>query len=192
MLFLSGCASTPPPARAHGNICDIISHDASWYRAAKKSESRWGTPVSIQIAFVRQESSFVHNARPPRDKIFGFLPGKRKSSAYGYAQALDGTWNDYKNATGNRFARRTSIDDALDFIGWYNSISNQRNGVALTDAYNLYLNYHEGHAGFRNRTYNNKPWLISVARSVESRARAYDAQLPNCRLPSSLCVWPFC
>ncbi|TVQ68281.1 MAG: hypothetical protein EA373_11205 [Oceanospirillales bacterium] len=192
ILLLTGCASSPPPARAHDNICEIIAHDPSWYRAAKKSESRWGTPVSIQIAFVRQESSFVHNARPPRPTLFGFIPMPRKSSAFGYAQAQDGTWDDYRRATGNRLARRTNIDDALDFIGWYNSISNQRNGVALTDAFNLYLNYHEGHTGFRNRTYNNKPWLINVARTVESRARTYESQLPNCRLPSRLCIWPFC
>lgn len=192
ILLTTGCASSPPPARVQDNICDIIAHEPSWYRAAKSSESRWGTPVSIQIAFVRQESSFVHNARPPRPTLFGFIPMPRKSSALGYAQAQDGTWDDYRRATGNRLARRTSIDDALDFIGWYNSVSNQRNGVILTDAFNLYLNYHEGHTGYRNRTYNGKPWLINVARSVESRARTYDSQLPNCRLPSSLCFWPFC
>lgn len=192
ILILSGCASSPPPARAHDNICDIIAHDPSWYRSAKKSEARWGTPVSVQIAFVRQESSFVHNARPPRPTLLGFIPMPRKSSAYGYAQAQDGTWSDYQRDTGSRLARRTNIDDALDFIGWYNHMSKQRNGVALNDAYNLYLNYHEGHTGFRNRSYNNKPWLLRVARNVESRAGTYNTQLPNCQLPSRLCIWPFC
>jgi hypothetical protein len=192
LVLVSGCASSPPPARAQDNICDIISHDPSWYHAAKKSESRWGTSVSTQIAFVRQESSFQHNARPPRPYLFGIIPMPRKSSAYGYAQAQDGTWDDYRRATGNRLARRSSIDDALDFIGWYNHVSHQRNRVALSDTYNLYLNYHEGHTGFRNASYNAKPWLINVARGVESRAQLYQSQLPGCRLPSRLCIWPFC
>lgn len=192
VVGLSGCASSPPPARAQENICDIIAHEPAWYRAAQKSEARWGTPISTQIAFVRQESSFRHNARPPRPTLFGIIPMPRQSSAYGYAQAQDGTWDDYRRATGNRLARRTNIDDALDFIGWYNEMSRQRNGVALNDTYNLYLNYHEGHTGFRNRSYNSKPWLLNVARSVESRARTYEAQLPNCRLPSRWCVWPLC
>jgi len=192
LVLVSGCASSPPPARAQDNICDIISHDPSWYHAAKKSESRWGTSVSTQIAFVRQESAFQHNARPPRPYLFGLIPMPRKSSAYGYAQAQDGTWSDYQRATGNRLARRSSIEDTLDFIGWYNRVSFQRNGVALRDTYNLYLNYHEGHTGFKNASYNAKPWLINVARQVQSRAQLYESQLPGCRLPTGLCLWPFC
>lgn len=191
-LLLSACATTPPPARAQNDICAIIAHDPGWYHAARKSERRWGTSISIQKAFIHQESGFVHNARPPRPKLLGFIPMPRKSSAYGYAQAQDAAWSDYKAATGRRFARRTNMGDATDFIGWYNSVSNQRNGVSLNDPYNLYLNYHEGHGGFRNRTYNQKPWLIDVARRVESRARTYESQLPNCRTPSRFCVWPLC
>lgn len=189
---LSGCATSPPPSRAQNNICDIIQHEPAWYFAAKASEEKWGTSVAIQKAFVQRESSFVHNARPPRPYFLGFIPMPRKSSAYGYAQAQDAAWSDYKQATGKRMAQRTSMADALDFIGWYNHMSRQRNGVSLNDSYNLYLNYHEGHTGFRNRTYEQKAWLMSVARQVESQSRRYEQQLPSCKIPSRLCVWPFC
>lgn len=194
LLFglISGCASRPPSASAQTNICDVIAHEPNWYRAAKASEQRWGTSVAIQKAFVQQESAFVHNARPPRPYFLGFVPLPRQSSAYGYAQAQDGTWKDYQQATGRRFASRTNMDDALDFIGWYNAESQRRNGVSLQDAYHLYLNYHEGHGGFRRRTYEAKPWLMQVARRVEQQAARYEQQLPNCRLPSRWCVWPFC
>ncbi|WP_044411034.1 transglycosylase SLT domain-containing protein [Thiomicrospira microaerophila] len=191
--LLSGCSTTPPPASSHNNICQIIEHDPRWYKAAKKSEEKWGTSVAIQKAFVHQESRFVHNARPPRDYALGFIPLPRKSSAFGYAQAQNPAWYDYQKATGNYRARRDNIYDALDFIGWYNSVSNQRNGISLRDPYNLYLAYHEGHGGYRRKTYNQKPWLIEVAKKVDRQSKLYDQQLRSCNnLPRRFCIWPFC
>lgn len=191
--LITGCATKPPPASAHNNICQIIEHDRNWYIAAKKSEEKWGTPVATIKAFVHQESRFVHNARPPRTYALGFIPLPRKSSAYGYAQAQDPAWHDYQKATGNFRARRNNVHDALDFIGWYNSVSNQRNGIALNDPYNLYLAYHEGHGGYRRKTYNQKPWLLGVAKKVERQSRLYDQQLRTCpNLPKRFCIWPFC
>ncbi|UQB41848.1 hypothetical protein JX580_09265 [Thiomicrospira microaerophila] len=193
LALTAGCATKPPPASTHNNICQIIEYDRNWYIAAKKSEAKWGTPVATQKAFVHQESRFVHNARPPRPYALGFIPLPRKSSAYGFAQAQDPAWYDYQKATGNYRARRNNVHDALDFIGWYNSVSNQRNGISLNDPYNLYLAYHEGHGGYRRKTYNQKPWLLDVAKKVERQARMYDQQLKTCpSLPKRFCVWPFC
>lgn len=191
--LISGCATKPPPASAHDNICQIIEHDSKWYKAAKKSEEKWGTPVATLKAFVHQESRFVHNARPPRDYFLGFIPLPRKSSAFGYAQAQDPAWHDYQKATKNYRARRDNVYDALDFIGWYNSVSNTRNGISLRDPYNLYLAYHEGHGGYRKKTFNQKPWLIEVAKKVDRQSKMYDRQLKQCNnLPGRFCVWPFC
>jgi len=44
---------------------------------AKKSEERWGTPIHVQLAIIRQESTFKFNARPPRKKLVGFIPWNR-------------------------------------------------------------------------------------------------------------------
>lgn len=191
--LISGCATKPPPAAAHNNICQIIEHDSKWYKAAKKSEEKWGTPVATLKAFVHQESRFVHNARPPREYFLGFIPLPRKSSAFGYAQAQDPAWNDYQKATKNYRARRDNVYDALDFIGWYNSVSNKRNGISLRDPYNLYLAYHEGHGGYSRKTFNQKAWLIDVAKKVDRQSKMYDRQLKQCNnLPARFCVWPFC
>lgn len=191
-IMLSGCATPPPPTNTHDNICEIIQHDPHWYHAAKKAQDKWGTSVPILKAFVYQESRFIHNARPPREYAAGFIPLPRKSSAYGYAQAQDPAWGDYQKATGNRTGNRTNKYDALDFIGWYNSISHQRNGIALNDPYNLYLAYHEGHGGFSRKTYEQKPWLKDVAVKVRNQAKRYESQLRNCKVPSTRCFWPFC
>ena len=99
VLLLTACAATSP--RNTGNICTLFDDKTSWYRAAIKSEERWGIPVPVSMAFIQQESAFVARAKPPRTKIFGFIPGPRASSAVGYAQALDSTWEDYKEQSGN-------------------------------------------------------------------------------------------
>jgi len=138
-------------------------------------------PVPVQMATIHQESRFIGDARTPFRYTLGVIPMGRQSSAFGYAQALDGTWEEYKAETGNRRARRDRIRDATDFMGWYMNKTRERNGIPLSDARNQYLAYHEGHAGFARGSYNAKPWLITVSSRVASRADRYHAQLISCR-----------
>lgn len=179
-LFLSGCSSTVPPSNSL-DLCSVFREKPSWYRAAKKSEKQWGTPVQIQMAIMYQESSFRHNVRPPRP-YFLFIPLPRNSSAYGYAQAQDGTWEEYLDETSGWFRSRDNFADAIDFIGWYTNKSRRVNGVSLWRADLLYLNYHDGMGGYRRGTHKSKPWLLNTAKTVESRASNYGEQLRRCRL----------
>jgi len=87
-IVVSAACATAPPANVE-NICAIFEEKRGWYKAAKKSEKRWGTPKHVQMSIIRQESSFKFDAKPPRTKLLGFIPWKRPSDAYGYAQALD-------------------------------------------------------------------------------------------------------
>ena len=104
----------------------------------------------------------------------------RQSSAYGYAQALDGTWEDYQRDQRRFSARRDRIFDAADFMGWYMNKTRERNGVPLADARNQYLAYHEGHTGFSRGSYRRKAWLMRISGEVAARAATYDAQLAVC------------
>lgn len=176
---LLGACVAAPPANTQ-NACLIFEQRREWFKAAKKSEERWKIPLSISLAFIEQESSFRANAKPERMLILGFIPGARPSDAFGYAQALESTWKDYKRDTGNTISSRSDFSDAIDFIGWYNSRSVRENSISPSDAYNLYLAYHEGLAGFRARTYRSKEWLLAVARGVQSTATNYEAQLKSC------------
>jgi hypothetical protein len=193
-LLVSGCASKPP-ARTD-NICHIFEEHPRWYDHAKRSEERWGTPIPVQMAFVHQESSFRHNVRPPRDYFLGIIPRARKSSAYGYSQALSPTWKEYLEATGRRNARRSNMADSLDFIGWYNDISHRRLNIPKHDAERLYLAYHEGHGGYSRGTYRAKPQVGRVGRRVNERATRYTGQLAGCesrfRCRRFYQFWPFC
>ncbi|MDX1482585.1 MAG: hypothetical protein R3315_12955 [Woeseiaceae bacterium] len=177
-VSFAGCSSAPP-ANVE-NICAIFKEKKSWYRDAKKSEERWGTPIHVQLAIIRQESSFRFDARPARNKLLGFIPWTRPSDAYGYAQALDSTWQWYKDDTGRRFADRDDFGDAIDFVGWYTDVSTRTAGISKWDPYNQYLAYHEGQGGWQRGSYRSKRWLMQVARTVDYRAKEWGAQLVRC------------
>jgi hypothetical protein len=111
----------------------------------------------------------------------GFIPGSRPSTSFGYAQALSSTWSNYIRATGRKGARRDVFSDVVDFVGWYCRRSRRECGIASSDAYRLYLAYHEGRKGFNQGTYRSKPWLVKVAAKVRQRAHLYKRQLRLCR-----------
>jgi hypothetical protein len=178
LLGLGGCATAPP--QRPQDACAIFDEKPSWYKAARKAEAKWGTPVQVQLAIIRAESGFRHDAKPPRERLLG-VPLWRASSAYGYPQAKDETWDWYRAKTGNRGASRKDFADAVDFVGWYTDVSQRTLGISKWDAYSQYLAYHEGHGGYKRGTYKDKAWLMGVARKVDSYARTYGTQLASCR-----------
>jgi hypothetical protein len=183
--LMSGCSTTqsnrPDVSQVSHNICSITRASPDYQKAALLAEQKWGTPANILLAIVHQESRFQSEARP-RMKYVGGVPVGHISSAYGYSQALDGTWEEYQQKTGNFSGQRDDIYDAMDFIGWYNEQTYERSGVAKNDPYNLYLAYHEGQGGYNRGTYNKKPWLLRVAKKVKNQAYAYNSQLDTCAL----------
>ena len=163
------------------NACAIAAERPAYMRAMVATERRWGVPVHVQMAAIHQESKFIGDARTPHQFALGVIPIGRQSSAYGYSQALDATWEDYLRETGKRGARRDNIRDATDFMGWYMHGSTQRLGISKHDAASQYLAYHEGRTGFANRSYLGKAWLVRVAANVGARAAMYQQQLRACR-----------
>ena len=179
-LFMTGCATLPPPSQVN-DVCHIFRQYPDWYQASLDVQRRWWVPVHVQMAIIHQESKFQADARPPVQYFLGIIPMGRPSSAYGYAQVLDTTWDLYKQSQGNFFSSRTSFKDGVDFIGWYADSAYRRAGISRNDAYHLYLAYHEGVTGYLNQTYLRKPWLIHVAHKVSAQAAMYRAQLERCR-----------
>ena len=178
-LLLWGCATLPPSEPA--NICAIFAERDDWYAATRTAQTRWGIPAPVLMAIMQQESVFVADARPPRRWFLGFIPLSRPSTAYGYSQALDGTWARYQTSTGQSGAERDDFADAADFIGWYARQTQQELGIPPRDAYRQYLAYHEGQGGYARGSYRQKPWLIDVARKVDGQAARYRRQLAACQ-----------
>ena len=179
ILTLGGCAVSPP--RNTENACNMLAEKPGWYDAVKDASDSWDVTEGLILSFIRQESSFVADAKPPRTKILWVLPGPRASSAYGYPQAKDGTWGDYRRDTRSYLAKRDNFRDAVDFVGWYVDRAYRIARIPKSDAYKHYLAYHEGVGGFERGTFKAKRWLISVARRVDQTAKTYDSQLDGCR-----------
>lgn len=178
--LLTACANNRPPSNAN-NLCSIFDERPHWREAAEQAEKRWGAPLPMMMAFIHQESRFQSDAKPPRQKILGFIPGSRPSDAYGFPQAKDATWSDYQSQTGNSWASRDDFADAVDFVGWYVDGSARQCRISRSDALRQYLAYHEGRGGYLRGTYKAKSWLQAVARKVEQRSRSYQQQWAGCR-----------
>ncbi|EEX16398.1 hypothetical protein CSE45_0128 [Citreicella sp. SE45] len=163
------------------DACAILTQRPNYIRAFKATERKWGVPVHVQMATIYQESKFKSDARTPFRYSLGVIPNGRQSSAFGYSQALDGTWDEYLESTGKRRARRDDIRDATDFMGWYMAGTRDGLGISLRDARNQYLAYHEGRSGFKRGSHNSKAWLVRVADEVGNRAIVYEVQLAGCR-----------
>lgn len=181
LLVLASCGSYGPPSNVY-DACAIAHERPRFLRAMRASERRWGVPVPVQMATIRQESGFRSNAKTPYRWMLGIIPLGRQSTAYGYAQVLTSTWRDYRRETGHWGASRTNIWDATDFIGWYMNKAHREAGIPKTDARDQYLAYHEGIGGYMRGTYRGKGWLVAVANRVQHNTNIYYAQLRSCRL----------
>lgn len=178
ILVATGCSTYQP--KQVSDVCSIFYGEIDWYKDAIKAEKRWGTPINVTMAIMKQESTFRAKVRPKRPTFF-FIPLPRKSTAYGYAQAQNPAWNDYRKDTGNWGHDRDDFGDAINFIGWYTNKSNTRLGISKWDTYKQYLAYHEGWGGYSRGSFNTKPKLIKVAAKVKHQAQIYGVQLRGCR-----------
>ena len=175
VLFLTSCSSIPKNTT---DGCSIFSERYLWYKHAKKTEQKWGTPIYLQLAIIKMESDFDWLAKPARQKIFKVIPYKRPSSSFGYSQAIKETWKQYKDETGNKLARRTRFKDSVDFIGWYTNKTEKILKISKKDAFRQYIAYHEGWGNYKN--YKKKQKIILLAKKVENQSNKYKNQLKKC------------
>lgn len=180
LVAVASCGGGGKAPRNLDNACLLEREKPAYFKAMRRAERRWGVPVHVQMATIHQESKFIPNAKTPHRYALGVIPIGRQSSAYGFSQALDSTWEDYKRETNSWGAKRTRIADATDFMGWYMDGSSDKLGISKWDAKAQYLAYHEGRSGYANGSYNDKGWLLAVADKVAARAEMYRAQLNSC------------
>jgi len=194
-LLFDGCVGRELAPKDSDNLCKIFFKNRQWYLDADKASRKWGISIPVLMAIMHQESKYDADARPPRTTCLFFFPGSRPSSAYGYSQAIDGTWKKYIRETENWGADRDDFGDSIDFIGWYCYRSHKRCKISVKDTYSLYLAYHEGQGGFLKKTYRNKKFLKKIALRVKNKAGIYASQLAACRKKlkdaGGCCLWPF-
>jgi hypothetical protein len=180
---VASCATTPQPSASEiADACQLLKENRSWHTALRASAKEWGAPMGYQLAIIKQESSFDAKAKAPRGerKFFGLIQGDRLSSANGYSQALDPTWETYKRDTGHGGADRHNFRDSADFIGWYFNTTGKRTGLGQYDYKAHYLAYHEGATGYLQGTWKKKTWLVQTANKVATQAARYESQISGC------------
>jgi len=177
IIFLTSTCSSIPQNTS--NSCSIFNERYLWYKHVKNTEKKWGTPIYVQLAIIKMESDFDWLAKPPRKKLFKVIPFKRPSSSFGYSQAVKGTWEQYKNETGNKLATRARFKDSVDFIGWYTDKTESILKISKKDAFRQYLAYHEGWGAYKN--YRNNQKVIGLAKKVKKQSDEYRSQLKKCQ-----------
>ena len=175
-LFTSACSSIP---KNTADGCSIFSERYFWYKHVKKTEKKWGTPVHLQLAFIKMESDFDWLAKPPRHKLFKVIPYKRPSSSFGYSQAVKGTWEQYKKENNRPLATRARFKDSVDFIGWYTNKSSKILKISKKDVFRQYIAYHEGWGNYKNYKSNTK--VVILAKRVKDQSDLYRKQLQGCK-----------
>ncbi|RCL03472.1 MAG: Lytic transglycosylase [Candidatus Tokpelaia sp. JSC161] len=177
--LLIGCASTP---KHIDNACAVLNQNDgiffNWQKAVQEAEKNYSIPIPIILATIYTESSFKQRAKPPRTKLLGFIPWKHLSTAYGYSQALNTSWEDYRKKTGHATARRTNFYDAAQFVAWFHHESVRKNHISPNDAYNLYLNYHMGHYAYIHQKISST--AAHHAEKMKRIAQKYKIQLRKC------------
>lgn len=187
IVFITSCATSgtspsAPTGRGESkpknvdNICAIFNEKNRWIEPAQQSYNKWGIPVELMMAIIRHESSFRSQARPLDKK------GNRVSSAYGYSQAIDGTWDIYKKENDKPRADRTKFSDAIDFVGWYSSKSiSKGENISPFDVNALYVFYHDGWGALpEDGSRKLKPEVLKVAAKIYQQTLTYHRQLKDC------------
>ena len=180
LIFVSSCSVGTRVPADQDNACSILKDKRSWKKYLNRVEKKWDVKPSLVLSFIKTESNFRPRARTPRKYFLGIVPRGRISSAYGYAQVLDGTWERYEKSNNRRFARRTKFSDSVDFIGWYVNETLKINGISRNDVYHQYLAYHQGHKGFSTKKYKKSSALKAVAKRTADTARIFEIQLKRC------------
>ncbi|MGN1393220.1 MAG: transcriptional regulator [Succinivibrionaceae bacterium] len=173
------CTSTIPSRP--NDLCSIFKEFPHWYDDAVAVYKERGVPINSVMSIIYHESGYRSDVKPPM-RWFLFIPYGRGSTAYGYPQAQDPVWNDYKNETDRFFLSRTNFYDSLDFVSWYMLKTKKVNGVPLSNVYAHYINYHDGWGGYKKKLYLKNSKLQNIAKNVEKLSRQYAQQLKDCKL----------
>jgi len=170
VMLLGEAVGTANAASNLDNACSLFRERIGWFTIANDASKKWDVPVPAILSVMYHESRFKADA------------STKTTTAFGYAQALDGTWEQYKTATKASSARRTSFADSVDFIGWYMTETEQKIGVPLDDVKAQYLTYHQGRSGYRSKRWMKKPDLIKIANAVVKLSETYEEQMYECGL----------
>ena len=91
--LLFACSGQREPPSTTMDACRMQSERPQWFAAMRRTEAKWGVPVSVQLATIARESSFVHDARPTK-RVGSWIFAREvpRSSATLSCQAYCSNW----------------------------------------------------------------------------------------------------
>ncbi|WP_150467353.1 transglycosylase SLT domain-containing protein [Francisella sp. SYW-9] len=156
------------------NICQVLKHHPSWRNSLIKADKRYNISPAFTLAVIHQESKFHANAK------------NRHSSAFGYAQAVDGTWRIFQKDV-EPYAKRNDFNDSVEFIDWYMAQLAHKLHIKTSNSFDLYLAYMLGEGGYRDymdNSYKSSSMLHreAIAAKVRLKSQVYSLELKDCKI----------
>ena len=151
------------------NICDYYYQYPNRYRSQKTLAAQGMLPLTDVHAILLSESS-LEAFSAPRGSFFQ----KPKSTAYGYAQVVDGTWQDFTEGHPENWLFRVNFYDSVAFIQWYRMAHGHL--LRSTRLYDYYLLYHDGPKHYIARSFKSQ----KLAQKVEHLAMDMRRDFSRC------------
>ncbi len=175
VLLLASCSpESPEMEEAPSNIedlCAIFAEKPHWYQYATVAAKRHHVKIPVIMAIMHQESSFKANVRN------GSRP---ENTSDGYSQSIQPTWESYIKDQKRQNAKRYKFEDSVDFIAWITRENMNYMNIKFSDAYHLYLAYHEGSNRYGEGEWKSNKELKEIAASVQKNTERYERQLKEC------------
>ena len=177
-LCLCGC-HMPIRKAPMRNACDFLYANPRVNQYVRHYAPTPGKQA-LTLAFIKHESGFQAKARPVKKWLIrGWIPWTYHSSARGYAQITDATWQDFSQAQ-NGLVSRYALVDHIHFINWY-FYKHERHLSNPGNFYEAYFLYHDGPAGYYQKKYRRSHRLHRFTQRVAADAQRYQHQLANCQ-----------
>ena len=153
----------------NAGVCEILKQHPNWRKSLKQAQAKYRLEPAFVMALIYQESRFDANAK------------NKYSSAYGYAQVIDGTWKHFQQQIKSN-AKHNNFDDSVEFIGWYMAQLSKILNIKMTDYSNLYTAYMLGATGFKRYRASTFKNHAKIALKVKDYTNLYKSQLRKCPL----------
>ncbi|WP_150464310.1 transglycosylase SLT domain-containing protein [Francisella sp. XLW-1] len=160
---------------ANMGACEILDQNPNWKLSLKKAQDKYNLSPAFAMGLIYQESRFDAEAK------------SSYSTAYGYAQAINSTWQHFQEEV-KQNAKRNNFDDSVQFIGWYMAQLSKSLKLKMSDSENLYMAYMLGATGYKRYkagTFKNKAKIEedkNIANKVKAYTNLYKSQLKDCKI----------
>lgn len=163
-------------ASCSADMCAYYARYPKRYKVQKQYEGASGLSMIDVHTLLELESSVTPYAVPwKKQKRFGLTVLKAQSSAYGYAQVLNATWQDYEQSYPGFWLYRSNFYDSIHFAHWYRNAFHS--SLKASTLYEFYLLYHDGPGRYQRGDASS----LSLAKKAHARTNVQRKIWEDCK-----------